>query len=430
MSQLREGSLFTGTNALGMACAEVLGSVPAWFSEHEPPTEKTPRPRQGAARLLAHHYPHVTNLGDITAVDWTTVEPVQLLTGGFPCTDVSAAGKRAGLKPGTRSGLWNQMAYAISILRPALVFIENVRGLASAEAHSDLEPCPLCLGDGPDEPVLRALGAVLGDLAELGYDAVWCGLRAADVGAPHGRFRIFILATDTRGEALPRWTGSGAGEQAGLGWARPGDSGAPPADTDGEGREGTEPARGRDLPARCAAADPNGGRRGRHTGGTRRQAVERAAPDGDRAGSTPDADADGSRRRADEPHDGARQPDLARRNSATTDADRDGLEIVERLEPGLGPRHDADRRSPINWGDYEPAVRRWETILGPKGGTVLNPALTEWMMGLPDGWITTVPGLSRNDQLKLAGNGVVPQQAAAALRYLLARLNDTATRAA
>lgn len=183
---LCEGSLFTGTNALGMAAAEVLGCETAWFADNDP----------AAARLLAQHYPHIPNLGDVTTVDWTAVPSVEVLTGGFPCQDVSAAGRRAGLKPDTRSGLWRHMAYAIAQLRPHLVLIENVRGLASAEAHSDLEPCPLCVGDGADEPILRALGAVLGDLANLGYDAVWCGIPASAVGACHARFRIFIAAHD------------------------------------------------------------------------------------------------------------------------------------------------------------------------------------------------------------------------------------------
>jgi DNA (cytosine-5)-methyltransferase 1 len=56
---------------------------------------------------------------------------------------------------------------------------------------------------------------------------------------------------------------------------------------------------------------------------------------------------------------------------------------------------------------------------------VLSPLLTEWMMGLPEGWITGVPGLTRNQQIKLAGNGVVPQQAAVGFQHLLARLNDS-----
>jgi DNA (cytosine-5)-methyltransferase 1 len=66
--------------------------------------------------------------------------------------------------------------------------------------------------------------------------------------------------------------------------------------------------------------------------------------------------------------------------------------------------------------------------VGARGGRVLNPALPEWMMGLPDGWITTVPGLTRAQQLKLAGNGVVKHQAVAAYRYLLDVLErDSAT---
>jgi hypothetical protein len=82
-----------------------------------------------------------------------------------------------------------------------------------------------------------------------------------------------------------------------------------------------------------------------------------------------------------------------------------------------------------NWGKFEPAIRRWEQILGRKapaptkpdgkeGAHRLSSKFTEWMMGLPDGWITG-HGLSRNDELKMAGNGVVPQQAELALRILL-----------
>lgn len=211
MSVPRIGSLFSGYGGLDMGVQAALGGTVAWHSEYEPPTKSNPQPTQGAARILAHHYPDVPNLGDITAVDWSAVEPVDVLCGGFPCQDVSAAGKRAGIAPGTRSGLWSEMHRAIVALRPSLVVIENVRGLLSATAqhpaHSDVESCPWCVGD--DEPVtLRALGAVLGDLADSGFHARWAGLRAADVGAPHGRYRVFVAA----------WPAADTGEFGRVGW--------------------------------------------------------------------------------------------------------------------------------------------------------------------------------------------------------------------
>ena len=143
-----------------MGVQSVLGGHTAWVSDIDP----------GACKILAHRYPGVPNLGDITQVDWATVPPVDILTGGSPCTDVSQAGQRKGMRPGTRSGLWSHMAYAIGQMRPRLVFIENVRGLTYASAHSDVEPCSGCVGDDPTESAVRALGAVLGDLADL---ATW-----------------------------------------------------------------------------------------------------------------------------------------------------------------------------------------------------------------------------------------------------------------
>lgn len=190
---LRVGALFAGYGGLEMGLALALAGVGrevevAWHAEIEP----------GPAAILAARAPGVPNLGDVTAVDWASVPPIDVLTGGFPCQDVSHAGKRLGLRPGTRTGLWSHMALAIAQLRPALVVAENVRGLLSAKAADnpdagDVEPCPWCVGVDDAHP-LRALGAVVGDLAELGYDAQWCSVRAADAGAPHGRFRVFILA--------------------------------------------------------------------------------------------------------------------------------------------------------------------------------------------------------------------------------------------
>jgi DNA (cytosine-5)-methyltransferase 1 len=254
------------------------------------------------------------------------------------------AGRRIGIGPGTRSGLWSHMAFAVATIRPRMVVVENVRGLLSARAHSDLEPCPGCMGDHAKKPSLRALGAVLGDLADLGYDAVWCGLRASDVGAPHQRFRVFVVAADTRGETFPLGAGLRPNGPADVWGRRPDDRPVP-----------TTANTGRDT------------------------------------------------RTADDTHINS----VARHRGPTADADRDA----------------------VDWSVYGPAIRRWETILGrtapaptvagERGGRVLSPAFVEWMMGLPAGHITGVPGLSRKAMLKLGGNGVVPHQAAAALRYLL-----------
>jgi DNA (cytosine-5)-methyltransferase 1 len=330
---MRAGGLFAGYGGLDMAVEEVFGAKPAWFSELDP----------NPSRVLAHRWPKVPNHGDVTAIDWASVEPVEIVALGFPCTDVSGAGLRLGLRPDTRSGLWNQAAYAVGRLRPRYVVIENVRGLCSARAHSDVEPCPWCLGDGRTGPALRALGAVLGDLASLGYDARWCGLPASAVGAPHPRFRVFILAEDTN------------------------------------------------LAARGERRFPAPGQ------------------------------AEGGRPRAD----------ASRRGGASV-ADAHGVVVREPevSQPGSGTAPFAESvGASSRWGRYGDAIERWESILGrrapsptdpsPRGGNRLAPRFVEWMMGLPAGHVTDVPGLDRNAQLKALGNGVVPQQAAAAIRHLL-----------
>jgi DNA (cytosine-5)-methyltransferase 1 len=207
---LTSGELFAGVGGLGMAVDAVFGSRAAWFSQYEPPTKKHPKPSQAPSKVLEFRHPGVPNHGDVTAIDWSAVERPNILAGGFPCQDVSLAGRRRGMKNETRSGLWSEFARAIDILRPDWVVIENVRGLLSQGASSDVEPCPWCLGDDPDQHALRALGAVLGDLAELGFDAEWVSLQASDAGAPHGRFRVFILAwpaADARGSTLRELAG-------------------------------------------------------------------------------------------------------------------------------------------------------------------------------------------------------------------------------
>lgn len=194
----RVGSLCSGYEGLGMALTALLGGSLAWVADNEP----------SAAAVLEARHPGVPNLGDITTVDFNTIERVNILTAGFPCQDVSCAGTQLGLVEGTRTGIWTHVARAIKEQRPDWVLLENVRGLTSAKANSkswssagwkagatdcDLEHCPGCMGDRPDR-IMRALGAVLADLAEIGFDAEWESIPASEVGAPHKRERIFIVA--------------------------------------------------------------------------------------------------------------------------------------------------------------------------------------------------------------------------------------------
>jgi DNA (cytosine-5)-methyltransferase 1 len=182
---MRYAELCAGYGGLSVGIEQAFpGAELAWYSEFDPAPSK----------IMARHWPGVPNHGDMTAIDWTQVEPVDLISGGTPCQDLSHAGRRRGMTEGTRSNLWVAMREAIATIKPTYVVWENVRGAYSAAADSDLEQCPGCMGGpGDGEPSLRALGRVLGDLHDLGFDAEWRGLRAADVGAPHGRFRVFIL---------------------------------------------------------------------------------------------------------------------------------------------------------------------------------------------------------------------------------------------
>jgi site-specific DNA-cytosine methylase len=282
------GSVCSGYGGLDLAVAAELGGQVAWVADISP----------GASMILAHRYPGVPNLGDISAADWSQAGPVDVLCGGFPCTDVSAAGQRAGLKHGTRSGVWHHMARAIAELRPSLVVIENVRGLLTsrgdeptaahlaAEAARDAceplldwlyterniaqakgrsrrarecsERIARVMGarkravarcQWHERRLVRAIGTVLGSLASLGFDAEWVLLSAAEVGAPHRRERVFILAWPAadaggagRGAGTER-TGAGAAEDTDRaasgerGIAAPGQAavGRPRADAGGPG---------------------------------------------------------------------------------------------------------------------------------------------------------------------------------------------------
>ena len=437
---LTYGEMFAGYGGLGMGVQSVLGGEMKWCAEFD----------AAPSKILAHHWPDVPNLGDVTKVDWASVPKVDVITGGSPCQDLSHAGKRAGMKAGTRSGLWASMCDAIEIIRPRLVVWENVRGALSAEADSALEQCSGCMGDGGTRgPVLRALGRVLGDLADLGYDASWYGLRAADVGAPHGRFRIFVFATDSdslRGER----PGTAWGGRAGLA-----DDSLTPANT--EGHEQREPAdasewRGglRTEPWDGSVTPPDANSAGRleHSGPITTEPEQPAAQHA--CDLVPNPAGDGRDKGWTEPARLVGGPDAAERGDAPpADAgserhgrgqDRRALGRVDGGDAGQTRQRERARevagdRGATDWGQYAPAINRWESVLGrpapaptepgPKGGQRLSPRFVEFLMGLPEGHVTDVE-ISRNDMLKALGNGVVPQQAAAATRAWLSHIESEA----
>jgi DNA (cytosine-5)-methyltransferase 1 len=184
VAKLRIGSLFSGYGGLDLAVMEMLDAEMAWHCEWE----------EAPSKILEKHFPGVPNYRDVTKVDFSSIEQVDILTGGFPCQDLSLAGKRAGLEEGTRSGLWLEFAKAIEIIRPRLVVIENVRGLLTAKASNGMEYSTEVLDGFGARPVFTAIQAVLGSLDDIGYDAKWTGVRASDIGAAHNRFRMFIIA--------------------------------------------------------------------------------------------------------------------------------------------------------------------------------------------------------------------------------------------
>jgi DNA (cytosine-5)-methyltransferase 1 len=304
VNEVRIGSTCSGYGGLELGLAAALGGRTVWHAEID----------RAACRVLEHRWPGTPNHGDITTADWSRVEPVEVVAGGFPCQKVSLNGRRAGLLA-TDDGLWGTRAPwlglvdAIRALRPRLVLIENVGGLLSAPE--------MALGPGGGS-VGGAFGRILADLADLGFDAEWlCAGADTLAGAAHKRRRVFLLAVaaDAGSEERARWARLCAGNSTPVRWRRP----------------------------------------------------------------------------------------------------RDGA-----VAPSAG------------WGRYRPAIDRWARIvgraapaglvLGPAGGLVASARFMEWHMGLPAGWVTDVPGVTAEDARRLLGNGVVPQQAAAAVSQLLPRL--------
>lgn len=389
------GSLFTGYGGLDMGVAMALDpdARVAWTSDVEP----------GPCKLAEVRWPGVPNLGDITQIDWADVEPVDIICGGSPCQDLSLAGKRAGMATGTRSGLWESMAAAVETIRPRLVVWENVLGALSARAYSPVEQEPGMLGTRTNGPALRAAGRVAGDLADLGYSTVWRVIRASDAGAPHQRARFFLIGYpdgqpwDMRRPARPRKAQGGRPQ-----------------------REPTGPGLGTLMPT-PTASDHKAGRHQDGTGHSLTQAVQLLP--------TPQA--------TNATYSGAGYgPNLHEVATALlpTPKAADGVMGLPRTSgrPPEKSTHLATRLEYTDYGDYAPAIARWEKVTGraapppttpPRregGKPQLSTRFVEWMMGLPEGHVTGPDlDLSRERQLRMLGNGVVPQQAALAVSSLL-----------
>ena len=358
------GSLFTGYGGLdmGVSMAADPDARVVWTSDVE----------KGPCKLAATRWPGTPNLGDITQINWADVEPVDIICGGSPCQDLSLAGKRAGMASGTRSGLWESMATAIETIRPRLVVWENVLGALSARAYSPVESEPTMLGTRTNGPALRAAGRVAGDLATIGYSTAWRVVRASDAGAPHQRARFFLIGYPD-GQPWHLWRPTTPRQAQG---GRP-------------LREPAGPGLGTLMPT-PTASDHKAGHHQDGTGHSLTQAVQLLP--------TPQA--------VSAPYPGA----------------------------GYGPNlHEVATSSDLtHFGPYAKVIARWEQITGraapppstpsrrPGGKPRLSARFVEWMMGLPEGHVTGPDlDLSREQQLRMLGNGVVPQQAALAVHTLI-----------
>ena len=354
---MKVGSLFTGYGGLDIA----VGGELAWYAEID----------KAACEVLAHHYPGVPNLGDITMIDWTQVEPVDVLTGGYPCQPFSHAGLRKGKNDARH--LWPHVKDAIHTLRPEYSILENVSG------H-------LTLG----------FASVLSDLATIGFDAEWGTFRTSSVGATHQRKRLFIIAYPSRGAG---GTGSGWDHQESersTGLAT--HTGSPTTDTQHDGFATSEKRRS----IRESIAQGWGVKQERN-----QWEFEGSSS------SQPIADTDS---------DGHGEQLHSRRMASVEEQAESSAQQREWSRGKSNPRS--------HWGKYEFAVNRWQEIVGREVPeptiTVdtkrkLNPIFVEWMMGLDEGHVTG-HGLSRAQELKMLGNGVVPQQARAAVAQLMERI--------
>lgn len=379
MTQPTHLSLCSGVGGLDMAIEQFYGARTIAHCEND----------KHASKVLATHWPGVHNLGDIKAISWWAAKAgagsADIISAGYPCQPFSLAGKRAGTDDPRH--LWPYVFEAIRLLRPRVVVLENVPGHRS-----------------------KGFGEVLGSLATIGYDTQWTSVRACDIGAPHRRERVFIVA-----------------HPSGDGWHQGWSESARQ-----QGRPDTAVSGGADLDllptpravdgcaTMCAPASlahvANGN-------GSLAEVIGALLP-------TPRT------------NDGNRTFPLERpynKDNLATRVVRDLLPTPTASDATGGGSHPNSRKGHSGqlidyalldgtpeWGKYEPAIRLWESItrIAPSptepnrnGNPRLAAAFGEWMMGYPAGHVSDVD-IPRNAQLRGIGNGVVTLQALAALTEL------------
>ena len=346
----------------------------------------------------------VENLGDITKIE--DPPAVDVCIAGFPCQPVSQAGSQRGIND--ERWLIDDVVRVANAAGARWLFLENVLGIYTANEGN-------------------AFGQVLASLAKGGFDARWKSIRADEsCGAPHRRNRWFCIAysseskIDSKGSSADSDGGSYDQERRGR------CGGLFGAQEEGEG-EGEERQRVWSVSSdgfKVVADSKDFGYEWSGDTGS--------GGDGFENGSVSFTDSDDGGRSLLREKDrvleerGGEAYNVTGGSPVVADSDESGSQGQE----SEGRRYVSSRsdRATCDWGQYESAIRRWEqefgcvapepTEAGRNGGTRLSPVFVEWMMGLPEGWVTGLD-IPRTHQLKLLGNGVVPQQAAVAYLELL-----------
>ncbi len=355
------GSLFSGIAGLELGLERALGARVLWQAEND----------LFCRAVLAQHYPGAKRYADVRDVTADSAERVDILCGGFPCQDISLAGKGEGLD-GARSGLWTQYARIVGELRPRYVVVENVAAL-----------------------LIRGVDRVLGDLAALGYDAWWDCIPAAAVGAPHRRDRLYMVAwrvSDSQRDGLRHQS------ERGRGPARASDSGHAEPEHVGQ-IVGPEPG---------AVADADGL--------AQQSAEQKSRPSGRTVagGSSAEVLADAHEAGRLEPRldiaARAQQQAAQRASGELADADSGRCRSVglAQRQSGLGGSsgHEPDGCNLPCWPPAPNDVHAWRRVQASA-----QPSFCRVAARIPHGVDGANRGVSSGPRLRALGNAVVPQVA-------------------